>query len=174
MKSLVFFCSVFIISSLSHAQDNDTFEFNHRVHHSNSHELKTELVYYAESPFKSMIFVIDPNIGCDARLVYFNQNLADADLTPLDGESFTWRLSGVVYQEDQASKFNTDGYKRFELINFYKHHFDELEDLLAPEGVISFSIEDPQQRFEPQRVQHKSDGLSQALNHALDKCQGWL
>lgn len=174
MKSLALYLSVFIFSNLSHAQDNDTFEFNHWVHHSNSHELKTELVYYAESPFKSMIFVIDPNMGCDARLVYFNQNLADAALTSLDGERFSWKLSGVIYQEDQASKFNTDGYTRFELISFYKHHFNELEELLAPEGIISFSVEDPQQRFEPQNIQHKAEGLSQALNHALDRCQGWM
>jgi hypothetical protein len=87
---------------------------------------------------------------------------------------FLGNYQGVVYQEDQASKFNTDGYTRFELISFYKHHFNELEELLAPEGIISFSVEDPQHRFEPQSIQHKSEGLSQALNHALDRCQGWM
>jgi hypothetical protein len=106
--------------------------------------------------------------------VYANQQLDNAALTSLDGERFSWKLSGVVYQEDQASKLNTDGYTRFELISFYKHHFNELEELLAPEGIISFSVEDPQQRFETQSIQHKAEGLSQALNHALDRCQGWM
>ena len=89
MKSWVFFFGVFIISSLSHAKKSDIYEFNHWVHRSTP-DLNIDIVHYAESPDRSMIFVIDPNIGCDARLVYFNQNLADADLTTLDGESFTW------------------------------------------------------------------------------------
>jgi hypothetical protein len=173
MRSWVFFFGVFIVSSLSHAKKSDIYEFNHWVHRSTP-ELNIDIVHYAESPDKSMIFVIDPKIGCDARLVYANQQLDNAALTSLDGERFSWKLSGVVYQEDQASKLNTDGYTRFELISFYKHHFNELEELLAPEGIISFSVEDPQQRFETQSIQHKAEGLSQALNHALDRCQGWM
>ena len=173
MKLWVFFFGVFIVSSLSHAKKIDIYEFNHWVHRSTP-DANIERVDYAESPDKSMIFLIDPKMGCDARLVYANQQLDNAALTSLDGERFSWKLSGVVYQEEQASELNTDGYTRFELISFYKHHFDELEELLAPEGIISFSIEDPQQRFEPQSIQHKSEGLSQALNHALGRCQGWM
>ena len=173
MKYLVIFFSVFMVSCLSHAKKSDIFEFDHWVHRSTP-DLNIDIVHYRETPNKSMIFLIDPNIGCDARLVYANQELENDDLKLLDGEYFSWKLSGMVYQEDQASKLNTNGYTRFELISFYKHHFDELEELLAPKGIISFSVEDPQKRFEPQTVQHKSRGLSQALNHALDKCQGWM
>ena len=56
---------------------------------------------------------------------------------------------------------------------FYKHHFHQLEELLAPKGYIDFQLSDPLSRFEKQDMQFPVSGLNQALDHALDTCQGW-
>ena len=161
-----------MVSCITQAKEVDFFEFDNWIHRSTP-DLNIDLVYSAENPHKSMIFVVDPKIGCDARLVFANTELDYFDLSSIDGERFTWKLAGVTYQGDDASKLNTDGYTRFELISFYKHHFEELEGLLGPQGVIGFSLSDPLDRFEPQIVQHQAGGLSKALTHALDRCQGW-
>ena len=68
MKLWVFFFGVFIVSSLSHAKKIDIYEFNHWVHRSTP-DANIERVDYAESPDKSMIFLIHPKSGCDVRLV---------------------------------------------------------------------------------------------------------
>ena len=161
-----------MVSCVTQAKEVNVFEFDNWVHRSTP-DLNIDLVYNAENPSKSMIFVIDPKIGCDARLVFANRELDNFDLSSIDGERFEWKLAGVTYAGDNASRLNTDGYTRFELISFYKHHFEELEELLGPQGIIEFSLSDPLDRFEPQIVQHKSEGLSRALNHSLDRCQGW-
>ena len=170
MRIAVLLLSILMVSCIAQARENNIFEFDHWVHRSTP-DLNIDIVYYAKNPAKSMIFVVDPKIGCDARLVYSNQELEDLNLSP--GEKFSWSLSGVLYEGDQSSHLNTNGYTRFELISFYKHHFEELEELLSHQGVIEFSMEDPGGRFETQRVQHQAKGLSQALSHALDRCQGW-
>jgi len=172
MKILLLFLSLFIASCIGPGNAKDMHEFENWVHRSDSNN-NIDLVYNAENPYKSVIFVVDPSIGCDARLVYTNIELEEIDLSSLNGEKFDWQLSGVHYRSEDASKLNTNGYTRFELISFYKHHFEELEELLATQGIISFSVVDPLNRFEPQSVQHQANGLSQALGNALDSCQGW-
>ena len=171
-KFLVIIFGLFLFSCVTKANNANIFEFESWVHRSDK-DNNIDLVYNSENPLKSMIFIIDPSMSCDARLVYRNHELEEINLSYLNGEKFDWQLSGVNYQGDNASKLNTDGFTRFELISFYKHHFEELEDLLAPRGIIGFSVKDPLDRFEPQIVQHKANGLSRALSHALETCQGW-
>ena len=172
MRILIIFLSLFMVSCVTQAKEDELHEFENWVHSSSS-DNNIDIVYNAENPLKSVIFIVDPTISCDARLVYTNVELESEGLSSLDGEKFDWQLSGVTYEGDDASKLNTNGYTRFELISFYKHHFEELEELLAPEGIIGFSLKDPQNRFEPQSVQHEASGLSRALSNALDACQGW-
>ena len=172
IKVLLIFLGLLMVSCVGQAKGGKTFEFENWVHRSDA-DNNIDIVYNLENPLKSVIFVIDPSMGCDARLVYTNIELEEKDLSSLDGEKFDWQLSGVTYEGDDASKLNTNGYTRFELISFYKHHFEELEELLAPNGIIGFSIIDPLNRFEPQSVRHQANGLSKALGNALDSCQGW-
>ena len=86
---------------------------------------------------------------------------------------FDFKLGGQSYEGADASRFNTEGYTRFELLSFYKHHFDQLEELLAPKGYIDFQLSDPLSRFEIQDMEFPVSGLNKALDHALDTCQGW-
>tara|TARA_B100000965_G_C19590504_1_gene757747 strand:- start:61 stop:582 length:522 start_codon:yes stop_codon:yes gene_type:complete len=172
MKILLIFFGLFILSYTGQADEVKIFEFENWIHRSDS-DHNIDIVYNAENPYKSVIFVVDPSMNCDGRMVYTNAELEENDLSSLDGEKFEWQLSGVTYKGENASKLNTKGYIRFELISFYKHHFEDLEELLAPHGVIGFSVNDPLNRFEPQSVLHKANGLSRALSSALDTCQGW-
>ena len=105
--------------------------------------------------------------------MFFNKELGEDYLDLINGERFDFSLSGQSYEDTDASRFNTNGYTRFELLSFYKHHFHQLEELLAPKGYIDFQLSDPLSRFEKQEMQFPVSGLNQALDHALDTCQGW-
>ena len=114
------------------------------------------------------------SIGVDVRVIAAtNKDLEEDYLALLNGERFDFSLAGQSYEDNDGGLFNTNGYTRFELLSFYKHHFHQLEELLAPKGYIDFQLSDPLSRFEKQDMQFPVSGLNQALDHALDTCQGW-
>ena len=74
-----------------------------------------ELVYSNKNPNKTIIFIVDHNITCDARLVFFNKDLEEDYLALLNGERFDFSLAGQSYEDSDGGLFNTSGYTRFEL-----------------------------------------------------------
>ena len=148
------------------------FEFD-KWFHINYADERIDLVVNKEIQDFSIIFIVDPKIGCDARMVFTSDQFQTEDFAPLNGQLFDWQMANREYTGDSASRLNVDGYVRFELMSFYKHHFDQLESLLATEGQINFKMSDPKGLFEQQEFHWPAAGLSGALDHALDTCQGW-
>lgn len=154
------------------AASQEVFEFDTWVH-LNYPEERIDLVINKEKQDFSMIFIVDPKIGCDARMVFTSDSFQIEDFQLMNGELFDWQMAGRNYSGTEASRLNVDGYVRFELLSFYKHHFPQLEELLAQHNQISFSLLDPKGLFEQQEFHWPVTGLSGALDHALDTCQGW-
>ena len=171
MKIIILFIVFSFLGCATQAQTAKTFIFDQWVHQSNN-KYDIDLVYSSKNPYKSIIFIIDPQITCDARMVFANSEMEVDHLKSLNGERFDFQLAGQSYAGSDASLFNTEGYFRFELLSFYKHHFDQLEELLAPKGYIDFQLSGPLGRFAKQDMQFPVSGLQQALDHALDTCQG--
>lgn len=172
MRIIVLLIAFSFVGCATQAQTAKTFTFDNWVHQTNN-KYDIDLVYSSQNPSKSIIFIIDPQITCDARMVFANIDLEVDYLNSLNGERFDFKLGDQSYEGNDASRFNTEGYTRFELLSFYKHHFHQLEELLAPKGYIDFQLSDPLSRFEKQDIQFPVSGLNQALDHALDTCQGW-
>ena len=170
---LLLFISVFLTNCSLKAESSPMHhEFDNWIH-MEAKEENLDLVFSLENQDQMIIFIVDPNLSCDARLVYTNREFKPKDFDVMSGETFDWKLSGQSYQGANASRLNADGYVRWELMSFYKHHFSKLEELLSKRGQISFSINDLLNRFEKQEIEMKANGLSSALNSALDTCQGW-
>ena len=172
MRIIIFLIAFSLVGCATQAQTAKEFAFDNWVHHTDE-KYDVELVYSNKNPNKTIIFIVDHNITCDARLVFFNKDLEEDYLSLLNGERFDFSLAGQSYEDNDGGLFNTNGYTRFELLSFYKHHFHQLEELLAPKGYIDFQLSDPLSRFEKQDMQFPVSGLNQALDHALDTCQGW-
>ena len=172
MKIIILLIVFSFVGCATQAQTAKDFTFDNWVHHTDE-KYDVELVYSNQNPNKTIIFIVDHNITCDARLVFFNKDLEEDYLSLLNGERFDFSLAGQSYEENEGALLNTHGYTRFELLSFYKHHFHQLEELLAPKGYIDFQLSDPLSRFEKQDMQFPVSGLSLSLENALFKCQGW-
>ena len=172
MKIIILLIAFSFVGCATQAQTAKDFTFDNWVHHTDE-KYDVELVYSNQNPNKTIIFIVDHNITCDARLVFFNKDLEEDYLSFLNGERFDFSLAGQSYEENEGALLNTHGYTRFELLSFYKHHFHQLEELLAPKGYIDFQLSDPLSRFEKQDMQFPVSGLSLSLENALFKCQGW-
>ena len=170
---LLFIISIFLVNCTLNAESGSIHhEFDNWIH-MEVKEDNLDLVFSLENSEQMIIFIVDPDLSCDARLVYTNRKFEPKDFDVMGGETFDWKLSGQSYEGKDASRLNVDGYVRWELMSFYKHHFSKLEDLLSTRGQISFSVNDPLNRFEKQEIQMRANGLSSALVSALDTCQGW-
>ena len=76
MRILIIFLSLFMVSCITQAKEDEFYEFENWVHSSSS-DNNIDIVYNVENPLKSVIFIVDPTMSCDARLVYTNVELED-------------------------------------------------------------------------------------------------
>ena len=126
---LLLFISTFLTNCTLKAESNSIHhEFDNWIH-MEAKEDNLDLVFSLENSERMIIFIVDPNLSCDARLVYTNREFEPQDFDVMSGETFDWILSGQTYDGKDASRLNADGYVRWELMSFYKHHFSKLEDL---------------------------------------------
>jgi len=79
------------------------------------------------------------------------------------------------FLDKYAGIIKTQGYVRIELTHFYKNHFNQIEDFLARNGVIDFRFYQTNAvsfNMNLTEFEWNVDGLSDALNSALDHCNG--
>ena len=87
-------------------------EFDNWIH-MEAKEENLDLVFSLENQDQMIIFIVDPNLSCDARLVYTNREFEPKDFDVMSGETFDWKLSGQSYEGIDASRLNADGYVRW-------------------------------------------------------------
>lgn len=166
---------IFLISCTSAAQARtDEILYGHWIHLESSKN-SVDIVYPTNTENGLFMFIVDPENQCDASLVYSNSTFNSHDLKKLNNSSIDWEIAGQKFLDKYAGTIKTQGYVRIELTHFYKNHFNQIEDFLAPNGVIDFRFYQTNAvsfNMDLTEFEWNVDGLSDALNSALDHCNG--